>query len=280
MKLKRFPEMKLTQIQDIAGCRAIVSSVPQVYALVSAYKNSDIKHKLVHEDDYIHLPKDSGYRSYHLIYRYYSDKKSKAWNGLKVEIQIRSLLQHVWATAVETVGIFIRHSLKSSQGDQDWLRFFQLMGTSISIREHEVPVPNTPTNRYELRQELQDCAKRLDVENRLRVFNTTLKTVEEVGVRSGSHFLLELDVLAQHTKITSYSYTDWEKAQRDYSKTERTGKSEDVVLVSAESIKALKSAYPNYFLDMTKFIRAVAQAVRPLKVDVIRQQPTLFENLK
>jgi len=60
-KLKRFPEMKLTQIQDIAGCRAIVSSVPQAYRLVQAYKASDIKHKLVHEDDYIRSPKDSGY---------------------------------------------------------------------------------------------------------------------------------------------------------------------------------------------------------------------------
>lgn len=279
-KLKRFPDMKLTQIQDIAGCRAIVSSVPQVYALVKAYKSSDIKHKLVHEDDYIDSPKESGYRSYHLVYRYYSDKKSKLWNGLKVEVQLRSALQHAWATAVETVGVFIRHALKSSQGDQDWLRFFQLMGTAIAIRERELPVPNTPVNRIQLKQELQEYARRLDVENRLSAFSTSLKTVEEVGVRRGSYFLLELDVAAQRTKVTSYSSTDLEKAQEDYSKVERSGKSQDVVLVSADNVKALKSAYPNYFLDMRNFTFAVAQAVKPMKVRVLSQQPTLFDNLE
>lgn len=279
-KLKRFPEMRLTQIQDIAGCRAIVSSVPHVYELVKAYKESDIKHRLVHEDDYIKNPKESGYRSYHLVYRYNSDKKSKQWNGLKIEIQIRSVLQHAWATAVETVGIFIRHSLKSSYGDKEWLRFFQLMGTAIAIRERETPVPNTPHNRIELKQKLQECARALDVENRLRTFSTTLKSVEEVGVLKGAYFLLELDVAAQRTKVTSYSYGDRERAQDDYSKSERSGKSQDVVLVSAENIKALKTAYPNYFLDIRKFISAVAQAVAPMSVRVVSQQPTLFDNLE
>ena len=196
-----------------------------------------------------------------------------------MEVQIRSVLQHAWATAVETVGIFIRHALKSSQGDQGWLRFFQLMGTAIAIRERELPVPNTPRDRIQLKQELQDCARSLDVENRLRAFSTSLKTVEEVGVRKGSYFLLELDIVAQRTKITSYGSGDWEKAQEDYSKAERSGKSQDVVLVSAENIKALRSAYPNYFLDMRKFISAVAQAVSPMRVRVVPQQPTLFDNL-
>jgi len=279
-KLKRFPDMKLTQIQDIAGCRAIVTSVSDVYQLVKAYKESEIRHKLVHEDDYIKQPKESGYRSYHLVYQYYSDRKAKQWNGLKVEVQLRSVLQHAWATAVETVGIFIRHALKSSQGDTEWLRFFQLMGTAIAIREHQLPVPNTPHNRIELKQQLQERGKALDVENRLRTFSTTLKSVEEVGVRKGAYFLLELDVTAQRTKVTSYSYDDREKAQEDYSKAERSGQSQDVVLVSAENIKALKSAYPNYFLDMRKFIAAVAQAVAPMKVRFSPQQPTLFDKLE
>jgi hypothetical protein len=257
-----------------------VSAVPHVYKLVKEYKESDIRHKLVHEDDYIKQPKESGYRSYHLVYRYYSDKKSKQWNGLKVEVQLRSVLQHAWATAVETVGIFIRNSLKSSQGDRQWLRFFQLMGSAIAIRERQPPVPNTPNNRFELNQQIQECAKTLDVENRLRTFSTTLKSVEEVGVRKGAYFLLELDVAAQRTKVTSYSYDDREKSQDDYSKAERSGQSQDVVLVSAENIKSLKTAYPNYFLDMRKFIAAVEQAVAPMKPRFVPQQPTLFDKLQ
>src|SRR4051794_11426867 len=36
-KLERFPKMKLSQIQDIGGCRAIVSSVEDVDELVKLY---------------------------------------------------------------------------------------------------------------------------------------------------------------------------------------------------------------------------------------------------
>jgi (p)ppGpp synthase/HD superfamily hydrolase len=112
-KLSLSPNMKLSQMQDIGGCRAVVSSVHDVRQLVKRYKASDIKHKLLSEDDYIQHPKTSGYRSYHLIYKYFSDKKA-THNGLRIEVQIRSQLQHAWATAVETVGTFVRQALKSS----------------------------------------------------------------------------------------------------------------------------------------------------------------------
>src|ERR1019366_9744121 len=98
---------------------------------------------MLSEDDYVDHPKASGYRSYHLIYRYFSDKKA-THNGLKIEVQIRSQLQHAWATAVETVGTFIQQALKSSQGEEDWLRFFALMGSAIAYREHGELVPDTP----------------------------------------------------------------------------------------------------------------------------------------
>ena len=43
----------------------------------------------------------SGYRGVHLIYRYNSDRKTE-YNTLLIEMQLRSQLQHAWATAVET----------------------------------------------------------------------------------------------------------------------------------------------------------------------------------
>ena len=86
-------------------------------------------------DDYISAPKASGYRGVHLMYRYKSDKKKTIYNDLKIEMQIRSRYQHAWATAVETVGIFVGQALKTSMGDDRWLRFFALMGSAIAIRE-------------------------------------------------------------------------------------------------------------------------------------------------
>jgi ppGpp synthetase/RelA/SpoT-type nucleotidyltranferase len=128
LKLERFPSIRLSQMQDIGGCRAVLRDVMAVGAMVDKYKSSGIKHKLDHVDDYIAKPKPSGYRGVHMIYRYFSDR-NMTYNGLKVEVQIRSTLQHAWATAVETVGTFTKQALKSSLGESDWLRFFALMGS-------------------------------------------------------------------------------------------------------------------------------------------------------
>lgn len=263
-KLRRFPEMKLSQMQDIAGCRAVVSSVPHVGELVQLYKHSEIKHKLIHEDDYITSPKKSGYRSYHLVYGYYSDKKL-TYNGLKVELQFRSQMQHAWATAVETVGTFIQQALKSSQGEKDWLRFFALMGTAIAIRENSPPVPHTPTSKSKLRDRLRHYAKKLDVENHLRIYATALQTPEQEGVENAHYYLLELDPAAKRVKITGYKYDELERASKDYLTVERETISSqagrDTVLVSVDSLEALKKAYPNYFLDTHRFILVVKQAI-------------------
>ena len=266
LKLQRFPEMKLTQMQDVAGCRAILSTVEQVRVLVAAYKRSDIKHKLVHEDDYIATPKDSGYRSHHLIYRYFSDR-SEVYNGLKVEIQIRTNQQHAWATAVETVGTFIQQALKSSQGEAEWLRFFALMGSTIAAREGTPPVPHIPTNPNELRDELRSLRKRLDVDNHLMAYTAALRNPEIVGVYKDSHyFLLELDPAEKRLKVTGYKSEDLPRASRDYMNVEKAAieakRTMDAVLVSVESVKALKQAYPNYYLDTHRFLGMVEIATR------------------
>ena len=77
---------------------------------------SGLRHTLVHEPvDYINHPReDTGYRGIHLIYRYRSDRKKRAWNGRKIEVQLRTKLQHAWATAVETIGAFKNMALKSN----------------------------------------------------------------------------------------------------------------------------------------------------------------------
>lgn len=137
-------------MQDLGGCRAIVNTVATVKKLVNIYEESTIKHKLDHIDDYISKPKTTGYRGIHLIYRYYTTYNREAYNGLKIEIQLRSALQHAWATAVETVGTFTKQALKSSQGEKDWLRFFSLMGTEIALREHSPTVPGTPPTKASL----------------------------------------------------------------------------------------------------------------------------------
>lgn len=262
-KLSRFNWLTLSEMQDIGGCRAVVSSVRRVNELVRLYKDSDIKHKLDDEDDYIQNPKRSGYRGIHLIYRYHSDKK-ETYNGLKIEMQFRSRLQHAWATAVETVGTFIGQALKSSYGEREWLRFFALVGSAIALREETSPVPDTPTNKTELIGELQYYANQLDVEGRLQAYGAALGTLKMPGAKDARYFLLNLDPDANQFTVTGYkaaelgqAYTDYFAVEREIAK--RPGA--DAVLVSVESLAALRRAYPNYFLDTVVFLRALEHAL-------------------
>jgi ppGpp synthetase/RelA/SpoT-type nucleotidyltranferase len=265
-KLDRLPNMKLTQMQDIGGCRAVVEQVGDVVKLAEYYqKTSRIKHALATCDDYIEHPQPSGYRGTHLVYRYFSDKRNtKIYNSLKIEIQIRSQYQHAWATAVETVGTFIQQALKSSIGEKDWLRFFALMGSAVALREGTPLVPNTPTDRESLRVELDHYSQLLQVATRLQAYNDALRYIEEDHSMQARYYLLQLDPKIPRLSVNTFGMQELEIAEKAYAEAEKYVKEHpgtDAVLVGVDSITALQRAYPNYFADTRMFLALHKQAL-------------------
>ena len=121
-------------MQDIGGCRVIVDSIPQVYAMIDRLKSSRMRHHKKEEYDYIATPKPDGYRSYHIVFSYFSDKNQK-YNGLFIEIQIRTHIQHIWATAIEMMDTFTGNPLKIGQGDPKNKQFFVLASKLLEIYE-------------------------------------------------------------------------------------------------------------------------------------------------
>jgi hypothetical protein len=262
-KLASKKSMRMTQMQDIAGCRAVFSRLSSVYKLVDGYKSSKFDHKFRSEKDYIANPKPDGYRCYHLIYEYSGNHDMAAYSGLRVEIQIRTKMQHAWATAVEAVGIFTRQALKSNQGNQDWLRFFALMGTAIAAIEGTAPVPNTPVNKHKLVAEIYALAQKLHVKEMLQVYNTTITTLG--SAKDEKYFIVEMNPEELRITVRRYKAKQSEEANRVY--TDLESKQPDnslnqVVLVSVDNINALKRAYPNYFLDTNTFSRLVERILK------------------
>ena len=267
VKLDSREKMKLTQMQDIGGCRAVLKSAQGVRKLENFYlRESQMKHVLASHDDYISKPKESGYRGVHLVYRFHSDKEGgKRFNGLKVEMQIRSQYQHAWATAVETVGTFVGEALKSSIGPENWLRFFTLMSSAIAIRERSPIVPNTPIREGELISELDELAYLLNVEHRLRAYNDALRRFQN-DTEDAHYYLLKLSPVTEVLDITGFKADEADKAQDAYSEAEtalkRSSGGMDVVLVAVDSLAALQRAYPNYFADTRVFLELLKQARR------------------
>jgi ppGpp synthetase/RelA/SpoT-type nucleotidyltranferase len=74
-KLRSTP-LHLDQIQDLAGCRAILPYIMDVRLLVTACRDN-LPHEVRRETDYINKPKQSGYRSHYVLFNYRPENISK-----------------------------------------------------------------------------------------------------------------------------------------------------------------------------------------------------------
>ncbi len=269
-KLGRFPKMQLTRMQDVAGLRYVLERVlldsPTFQNVVGAltkalWENTSATRKSV--DDYIEQPKPSGYRAIHHVYERH-DSDNPLHDGLLVEFQFRTRPQHIWAMAVETVGMFYGQALKASSGDQGWLDFFKLASAAISHLENAPVVADHAHKTFEsIRQEL----KQMGTEQSCFTKLAAIKEVDEKdSVEEYNFWLLELNIKKGTTAIYGFKADQLETAHEMYSAKERTPacirRDTQVVLVSTESFKDLREAYPSYFLDVVDFTKTLREICR------------------
>lgn len=83
-------------IYDVAGVRVVCSFIDDIYRVEELFlRQDDIK--LIRRKDYIENPKDSGYRSLHLVVEtpIFTDDGKK---DIKVEVQMRTIAMDFWAS--------------------------------------------------------------------------------------------------------------------------------------------------------------------------------------
>ncbi len=259
-KLDLNPNMGLGGMQDIGGCRVVLKDVKDLEKLKKILDNNPL-YKIVKFNDYVEKPKNSGYRSIHYVYKYSS--RGDKYNGLKIELQIRTKLQHNWATAVETAGTMTRTSLKSGQGDDKWLDFFKVVSSLFAIKEK---LPSLDIHKDLTEQELMlqsyHLSKKLNIIEALKALRITAKHLEDRKFPEG-YYLLYIDIENKTVSLEQYKKKQQDEATKKYLEIEKKiekeiGDSKNaVVLVSADSLKSLKKAYPSYFLDTSEFLSAL-----------------------
>lgn len=223
-KLNRFKSMSLARMQDIGGCRAILSDTQKVYDLRESIFKSKIDHVLVNEKDYISNPKEDGYRGIHLIYKFQNkgNPEYDIYNGLLIEIQIRSRAQHAWATAVEIVDTFTKQNLKSNDGEEEWLSFFKITSQLFALEEKRKLSQETIDfiELGKLRRQATKLAIDLKILDRLKAFSVTSNFIKN-QIEKWSYIILILDIDRQsinveyfkkiHLNIATNRYTDLEQ---------------------------------------------------------------------
>lgn len=253
-KLRRMPQMDLSRMQDIGGLRIVVPEIADVRRIEAEYRASR-RHRLAHDKDYILEPKPDGYRGIHLIFKYEGTGGAKPYTGLSVELQIRSRLQHIWATGVETLGTLLGEKFKSGEGDQEWRRFFALLGSAFArlektppLKEHESLSP---------RQTLVDLLcqeERLGVRNKLHAINIVDQQIEEMEDAGNiGYYLVILDLHTDAVRLRPFGVGDLARAMDAYDAAEQSYEKE-AVLVSTASLADLRNAYPSYFMDVNDLI--------------------------
>ena len=263
-KLLRRPHVRATQIQDLGGCRIILPTISEVRRMHLAYEQgrSHVFH-LHRTDDYITRPKTSGYRSLHLVYRYDSSG-SPQWRNMRVELQMRSRLQHAWATAVEAVAFFEGQDLKAGEGNERWLRFFTLAAHHIAMEEK---CPGIVGVDEAYRDRLRQLWEDLDAYIKLVGWRQSLQIMRKPGKPNTSRFVLHLDTKARTIQVTSFA--GGKRAVEDQS-ADLAGQLESdfaedpnhhIVNVSVHYVNQLRRAYPGFFADTGVFCDAIERAV-------------------
>jgi putative GTP pyrophosphokinase len=122
-KLVRFPSMRLTQMEDIGGCRVVVPDRPALgaarAAILQHWSDAGV-------DDYLERPKGTGYRAIHIV---------PVASGRAIEVQLRTERQNEWADVVERTDDRLDTMLKDGKGPPDLQEYFCQAAARIAIEE-------------------------------------------------------------------------------------------------------------------------------------------------
>jgi len=110
-------------MEDIGGCRVLVASQTDVVGLVRRLKKN---WTIVRHRDYVAEPKPDGYRAHHVV----AEKM-----GRRIEIQLRTPTQDLWANTVEHHGRQLAHALKSGAGPDEILAYYREVSRVLALDE-------------------------------------------------------------------------------------------------------------------------------------------------
>jgi len=252
--------ISLKRMHDIGGCRVILESLDDLERLNKSLDSSKTVHG-VKIYDYITLPKRSGYRGIHRVYKSYDKSNTHAWKGFQIEVQLRTRLQHLWATTVEIVDIIEKESLKTNPtaASTNWKRLFEIMGEFLAVRDGSWDMSQETAISY--KEELVLLNSKLSIFNKLDAFNSAFK-MEEIKKKSkdSGYTLLVYNTKEQQGNAFLYSESKKVLALEHYAEQEKNTDN-NVLLVAGSDLKSIEKAYPNYLSDTSEFLAEYSRII-------------------
>ena len=272
-KLCRPEKPKLDRIHDIAGTRIIFENIKSLEDYIDILENTELVNfkEKINEDknryNYIKNPKSDGYRSIHKVFYYssnipYSTLNEKSFNleNKKIELQLRTRLQHIWATTVEIYDIINKSNIKTGTHNKletkEGLFFKKCSLVFEGIESNDVEKIKININEIFRDKDL------VEIYNRLKGIKNIKNIQLPKTLGSDEVFILITDL--NKGKTTFFTTEPIEKNDKQdtflinasYRRLEeKNTKGEYILLLlTLGDIKKLKNVYPNYFLNTNEFI--------------------------
>lgn len=243
-KLKRLPQMQLQRAEDIAGMRCIMTTEAKVYKLLENLKKKESKlpFEIKNIHDYIETPKETGYKSIHVNVQLKDDSR-------RIEIQIRSIQQHNWATLVEITDQIFGVKLKEFGRDAnaDLYDFHKLLS-----------IPDNCLNKKEKRKVAEITCERNYLETISSVFVQNYINVRSQWnkqQRNGNTFVL---ISTDPNGVPDFQlFSTFDDAEKAYFELySNNNESRNIVLthIRDKSFSKVSTAYSNYFMTYNSIL--------------------------
>jgi putative GTP pyrophosphokinase len=271
IKLTNGTVNNLVTMGDIGGLRIILNDLDAVSTFQEAFCPKRRGHITLQDTkDYIQHPKANGYRSLHLQLQVVHNHD--IFTALPIELQVRTKLQHAWATAVEVAGVIQNKHYKTGDWDANWEHFFQAASKVLAHKETH-PKAQLPTDLLQALRHANQLETQTTALDTLKNASKACKSLtspppskaKKVKKHDGQVMLvLQKRESGNPTENVWIWEADWKTVpkkpslfgpsfvsfERNYEK----HKKGMVLTIYLDDMKHLKEAYPNYFLDTQVFV--------------------------
>lgn len=270
-KAIRKPKMQLNRMWDIAGIRIIFKNERSAWKMLGIIKsNYQVRGEV---RDRFTSPKKIGYKAIHV---YITEPTS----GKVIEVQLRTLETHNWATLVEITDVLYGTRLKEEgyECDKEWGRFHQIVSSNKELEQEEADFLYKTLEKHDFISKLAETFRKNS--------SVVKKQWQKVGHKD-KYFLIELssDSVPQLS-----SYKDYERAEKDYFLAYKRDEGALIVLTSIHkpSFEQISIAYANYILSYHKFIKDVQEILKTLAIEKLEDMKfkefrkifRLYENIQ
>lgn len=249
-KLQRL-SVRLTQLQDIGGCRIIVeknTEVDRLFSFIRQRVESQSTLTIERVTDYRERGRDvTGYRALHVLL---------SRDGYKLELQIRSQIQHYWSESIERTSVIYGYYLKENEGDPAVIGYFQRL--SDAFFELESGRQPSPKSKLEIDQLKAQSEKIIQASERGQVLDSyvneaIIKTLTEKEARNpnpinnwiivfdwNSGAFVSWDIVGRNPEEAMEAYVRYENSYP-------VEKNFEVVLIGSSRVATVRRTHSHYF---------------------------------